>query len=92
MKKPLNLSLDITTEQVDTPKPVAETPAMGQGEPRKAGRPKITPRPDAKRIAVTVPGNLYDEIKHACIDNRLNTQEFLEKAIALMLADLRTKA
>lgn len=56
-------------------------------EKRPVGRPKIAERVDSKRIAVTVDGETYRRVAHACIDMGIDRQTFLERAIARMLKD-----
>lgn len=91
MKKPLNLSLEISDKQIQVPSPAPVSVAPEAAERRGPGRPPIPPRDDPRRIAVTVEGDLYQRIAHACIDHRMNRQEFLERAIDLMLRDLSAK-
>lgn len=83
MKKPLNLSLDISADPVPVPAPPQEAPSPKKGP----GRPPIPPRENPRRIAVTVDGELYRRIRHACADLDIDRQTFLERAIALMLTD-----
>lgn len=85
-KRPLNLSLDIEAAQIETPMvaPATVLPSPVD-EKRPVGRPKIEPRLDAKRISVTLDGETYKRVAHACIDRGLDRQQFLERAIELML-------
>lgn len=61
------------------------SPAPDAAIKRPVGRPKIAPREDAKRIAVTIDGETYRRVAHACIDLGIDRQTFLERAIYLML-------
>ena len=90
-KQPLNLSLDIGTDPVPVPAPPPLSPEPGAETPAKKGpgRPPISPRENARRIAVTVDGDTYRRIAHACVDLGLDRQKFLERAIELMFADIQ---
>lgn len=90
-KQPLNLSLDIGTEPVPVPAPPSLLPEPVVEVPAKKGpgRPPIPPRENARRIAVTVDGDTYRRIAHACVDLGLDRQKFLERAIELMFADIQ---
>lgn len=83
-KQPLNLSLDIGADAVAVPAP--PPPATAKKGP---GRPPITPRENARRIAVTVDGELYRKIRIACAELDIDRQTFLERSIALMFADMQ---
>lgn len=90
MSKKASFSFDglVDAEAEPTPSPGvvqrgAEPPAAEAKRP--VGRPKIPPREDAKRIAVTVDGETYRRVAHACIDLGIDRQTFLERAVALML-------
>ena len=85
MKKPLDLSLTIGTDPVPVPAPPAEQPARPG-----PGRPPKPPRENARRIAVTVDGDLYRRIRIACAELDIDRQTFLERAIARMLTDEQT--
>ena len=85
MKKPLNLSLDIGADPVAVPAPTSEAAAPKKGP----GRPAKPPRDNPRRIAVTVDDDTYGRVLHACADLRIDRQTFLERAIALMFADLQ---
>ena len=76
-KRPLNLSLDIGAAPIETP--------AAADEKRPVGRPKIEPRLNSKRISVTLDGETYKRVAHFCVDHDLDRQQFLERAIALML-------
>lgn len=79
MKKPLNLNLDIAAEPIPVPSPAAEK--------KGPGRPPKPPRSNPKRIAVTLDDATYRRVAHTCVDLGLDRQEFLERAIALMLKE-----
>lgn len=84
-KQPLNLSLDIGADPVPVP-----APPPAEASPKKGpGRPPIPPRENARRIAVTVDGELYRKIRIACAELDVDRQTFLERAIALMFADIQ---
>lgn len=85
-KQPLDLSLDISTDPVPVPIPPAPAEAPAKKGP---GRPPIPPRENARRIAVTVDGELYRKIRIACAELDIDRQQFLERAIALMFADIQ---
>jgi hypothetical protein len=88
-KQPLNLSLDIGADPVPVPAP----PALAAEAPAKKGpgRPPIPPRENARRIAVTVDGDMYRKIRIACAELDIDRQTFLERAIALMFADIQKR-
>lgn len=84
-KQPLNLSLDISTSLVSVPAP----PAPAEAPAKKGlGRPPIPPRENARRIAVTVDGELYRRIRIAC-ELDIDRQQFLERAIGFMFEDIQ---
>ena len=58
--------------------------------PKKGpGRHAKPPRDNPRRIAVTVDDDTYGRVLHACADLRIDRQTFLERAIALMFADIQ---
>ncbi|WP_207101466.1 hypothetical protein [Paracoccus shandongensis] len=83
-KQPLNLSLDIGADAVPVPAPPPSAAAK-----KGPGRPPIPPRENARRIAVTVDGELYRKIRIACAELDIDRQTFLERSIALMFADIQ---
>lgn len=87
-KQPLNLSLDIGADAVPVPAPPPPAAASGKKGP---GRPSIPPRENARRIAVTVDGELYRKIRIACAELDIDRQTFLERSIALMFADIQKR-
>jgi hypothetical protein len=86
-KQPLNLSLDIGADPVQVPAPPHAEASTKKGP----GRPPIPPRENARRIAVTVDGELYRKIRITCAELDIDRQTFLERAIALMFADIQKR-
>ena len=90
MSKKPTFSFDGLVDAESDPTPTPGVSQRGAAPPapevkRPIGRPKIPPRADAKRIAVTVDGETYRRVAHACIDLGIDRQTFLERAIDLML-------